>query len=672
MHAIINDVTLRIIERSQVQRHNYLDLIQQQAQRLQEGPARYGLSCTNLAHDVASAENAEKLILKQSARGANIGIVTAYNDVLSAHQPYRDYPQMIKQQLAALGHVGQVAAGVPAMCDGVTQGQLGMELSLFSRDTIALSTAVALSHDVFDGVVLLGICDKIVPGMLMAALRFGHLPALFLPSGPMPSGLSNSDKARVRQQFAAGKIDKHALLESETQSYHSPGTCTFYGTANSNQVLMEIMGLQLPGSSFVNPDDPLRPRLNQDALQRLVRHTALETEYLPLGQMLDEKSFVNAMVGLLATGGSTNHSIHLLAMARMAGILLTWQDLADLSAVVPLLARIYPNGEGDINQFQQAGGMSFLIDQLLCAGMLHEDVSTVMGKHEGLSAYTRRPYLRGQSRSHQPLSSHPPAAADQAGLAWERGPKVSLDLTLLAPSHAPFMREGGLKLLRGNLGRALMKISAVPEEKWQVSAEAMVFTDQHQVVRAYEAGELNRDVVLVVKYQGPKANGMPELHKLMPILANLQEAGHIIALLTDGRLSGASGKVPSALHLCPEALEGGAIDRIADGDLISLDGHLGHPNWQPSTEKKEERQPSMTPVNHARGCGRELFGLFRHQVSAADQGALPLDWLTLDSLPLGFSSQDHASQQHPASGESKMTASGTSDRAPKGPEHGHG
>lgn len=628
MHAIVAAVTERIIKRSQKPRQEYLNLIAEEAQRLQQQPARHGISCTNLAHAIAAEEHDEKVILKQSSRAANIGIINAYNDVLSAHQPYKNYPDEIKKHLGKLGHVAQVAAGVPAMCDGITQGQNGMELSLFSRDTIALSTAIGLSHDVFDGVVLLGICDKIVPGLLMAALRFGHLPAIFLPSGPMSSGITNSAKAKTRQRFAAGEVGKEELLESELKSYHSAGTCTFYGTANSNQMLMEIMGLQLPGSSFLHPQDPLRPLLNQYALAQLSQHTALESDYIPLGQMLDEKSFVNAIVGLLATGGSTNHSIHLLAIARMAGIILDWQDISDLSDVVPLLTRIYPNGEGDVNHFQQAGGMGFLIRELLEAELIHPDVKTLLGSDsplgKGLRAYCQEPYLIIKTLDN---------GDQEQQLGWRDVNAESLNLDVLSPAHAPFMREGGLKLLSGNIGRGLIKISAVPESRWYTKAPAKVFTDQYQVVDAYEAGELNQDCVIVVKYQGPKANGMPELHKLMPVLANLQDAGFNVALLTDGRLSGASGKVPAVLHLCPEALLGGAINLIQQDDIIEIDAHKSLvKNHSERTSDSALTSDSIRESEHQRiknsmGLGRELFTVFRANVTSADQGALSLAWV---------------------------------------------
>ena len=624
MHPIVEAVTERIIKRSKKSRQEYLQLINSEAERLQQQPARHGMSCTNLAHAIAAEEHDEKVILKQSHRAANIAIVSAYNDVLSAHQPYKNYPDEIKGHLGKLGHVAQVAAGVPAMCDGVTQGQSGMQLSLFSRDAIALSTAIGLSHDVFDGTVLLGICDKIVPGLLMAALRFGHLPSIFLPSGPMASGISNAEKAATRQKFAAGEVGKDELLESELKSYHSAGTCTFYGTANSNQMLMEIMGLQLPGSSFLHPQDPLRPLLNQYALEKLSQHTALEADYNPLGKMLDEKSFVNAIVGLLATGGSTNHSIHILAIARMAGIVLDWQDISDLSDVVPLLTRMYPNGKGDVNHFQQAGGMGFLIRELLEAELIHDDVGTLLGSDsplgKGMSAYCKEPYLVINTLEN---------GDQEKQLGWREVNKESLNLDVLAPAHAPFMREGGLKLLTGNIGRGLIKISAVPESRWYTQAPAKVFIDQNDVQVAYDAGELNQDCVIVVKYQGPKANGMPELHKLMPVLANLQDAGYKVALLTDGRLSGASGKVPAALHVCPEALLGGAIDAICDGDIIEIDAHKGLIKNHSESVSGETDQSKSTQQSRGQGLGlgRELFSVFRANVTAADQGALSLDWV---------------------------------------------
>ena len=553
MHTVVDAVTQRICDRSKASRAAYLSAMEAAAVK---GPVRGTLSCTNLAHDYASATDDEKLILKSSHRSANVAIINAYNDVLSAHAPYRDYPEKLKAFLAEKGHVAQMAGGVPAMCDGVTQGQTGMELSLFSRDVIAMSTAVALSHQVFDGSLMLGICDKIVPGLMMSALRFGHLPTVFIPSGPMHSGISNSDKAKTRQAFAKGEVGEAELLESEMGSYHSEGTCTFYGTANSNQMLMEIMGLQLPGSSFVNPDSPIRDKLTQYAAHRLAEITALAPDYMPIAQIIDEKAIVNAIVGLLATGGSTNHSIHLIAIARMAGVLIDWQDMSDLSDVVPLMTRMYPNGSADVNAFERAGGMPFLIRELLDAGLLHEDVNTVLG--HGLRQWCQSPALDNEGE-----------------LTWVPVVAESGDLSVLAPAHAPFLREGGMKLVSGNLGRAIMKVSAVPDDRWVIEAPARVFTDQQQVLTAYQSGELNKDVVVVVKGQGPKANGMPELHQLTPALTNLQEQGFKVALLTDGRLSGASGKVPAAIHLSPEALDDGPIHAIEYGDVIRIDGHHG-------------------------------------------------------------------------------------------------
>lgn len=602
LNPIVQQVTERLIKRSQTQRQAYLQMIQQ---AVQQGPVRDQLSCTNLAHDYAAASDDDKLILKSSQRAANIAIISSYNDVLSAHAPYRHYPEQIKTALAKTGHVAQVASGVPAMCDGVTQGQDGMELSLFSRDVIAMSAVVGLSHQVFDGAVMLGICDKIVPGLLMAALRFGHLPTIFIPAGPMPSGISNSEKAKTRQAFAAGEVGEDELLSSEMASYHSEGTCTFYGTANSNQMLMEMLGIQLPGSSFINPNDPLRRVLTDYASQLVAHKTALEPGFMPLGQMIDERSIVNAVVGLLATGGSTNHSIHLVAIARMAGIELTWEDMANLSNVVPLLARVYPNGAADINAFQRSGGMAFLMRELASEGLLHTDVNTIMGS--GLSDYFLEPYLDSDNQ-----------------LAWRPAVSESLDLSVLAPAHAPFMREGGMKLVSGNLGNAIMKVSAVPDDRWVIEAPAKVFTDQNDALAAYKAGELNQDVVVVLKQQGPKANGMPELHKLTPALTNLQDAGFKVALVTDGRLSGASGKVPAAIHLSPEACAGGLIAAIKDGDVVRLDGHAGE--LSVLTEGFTQREFETPQAQVSFGLGREIFQVFRNQVSSAEQGAISIDF----------------------------------------------
>ena len=604
IHSVVESVTDKIRRRSSDSRQKYLEDMEAASAK---GTVRSALSCTNLAHDYASANDDEKLILKSSSRSANVAIINAYNDVLSAHAPYRHYPDLLKKFLSEKGHVAQMAGGVPAMCDGVTQGQTGMELSLFSRDVIAMSTAVALSHQVFDGSLMLGICDKIVPGLVMAALRFGHLPAVFVPSGPMHSGISNSEKAKTRQAFARGEVGEAELLESEMGSYHSEGTCTFYGTANSNQMLMEIMGLQLPGSSFVNPDAGLREPLTRAAAHRLAEITALEPGYMPMAKIVDEKVMVNAMVGLLATGGSTNHSIHLVAIARMAGILIDWQDMAELSEVVPLLTRMYPNGSADVNAFERAGGMPFLIRELLDAGLLHEDVNTILGA--GLRQWCRRPVL-----------------TDEGELEWEAVEGESADLSVLAPAHAPFLREGGMKLVSGNLGRAIMKVSAVPDDRWVIDAPARVFTDQQQVLAAYQAGELNQDVIVVVKGQGPKANGMPELHQLTPALTNLQEAGYRVALVTDGRLSGASGKVPAAIHLSPEALDDGPIHAVRDGDRILLDGHkgvLGVVDGNFEQRLKEDRAP-LDVSDSQQGVGRELFAGFRQLAGPADQGAISL------------------------------------------------
>lgn len=602
MHPQILAVTERIIKRSQKSRAEYLTFIEQQSLH---NPAREKLSCTNQAHTYAAASDDAKFILKQSHRAANIGIVSAYNDMLSAHASYYRYPEQLKAALAKAGHVGQMAGGVPAMCDGITQGQDGMDLSLFSRDVISLSTAIALSHQTFDGVLLLGICDKIVPGLLMAALRFGHVPALFVPAGPMSTGISNSDKAQVRQAYAAGEVGQEALLDNEMKAYHEAGTCTFYGTANSNQMLVEIMGLQLPGSSFFHPQDPTRAALTEYAAQQVCQLSAQSPDYLPIGQLVDERTMVNAIVGLLATGGSTNHSIHLLAIARMAGIKLDWQDIADLSEVVPLLARVYPNGEADINYYHRAGATPFLIKELLDAGLLHEEVNTVLGK--GLRRFTQMPALDEQEQ-----------------IQWQPALEKSLDPNVLAPVSAPFMPEGGMKLLEGNLGRAIMKVSAVPKEHWFIEAPAKVFYRQEDVLHAYQADELNQDVVVVVAAQGPSANGMPELHQLMPALTNLQKAGYKVALITDGRLSGASGAIPAAIHLSPEAEHGGAIAKINNNDIVRLDAQQGR--LDVLTAGFEQRPAQAMLHKQSMGMGRELFAGFRGRVGRADQGALSIDW----------------------------------------------
>lgn len=598
LHATLHSVTQRIIERSRDSRQAYL---QATAALRKPGPYRAGMGCANAAHAFAAMPAADKLVLRQE-RQPNIGIVTAYNDMLSAHQPYEQYPQKIRDLARGLGATAQVAGGVPAMCDGVTQGYEGMELSLFSRDTIALATAVALSHNVFDAVLCLGICDKIVPGLLMGALQFGHLPVVFVPSGPMTSGLSNDEKAQVRQRYAQGLVGRDELLASEEAAYHGAGTCTFYGTANSNQMLMEIMGLQLPGASFVNPGTPLREALTAHAVARAL---TLQAEGALLAGMVDEKAVVNGIVGLLATGGSTNHTLHLVAMARAAGIRIDWDDFAELSDVVPLLARVYPNGKADVNHFHAAGGMGFLIAQLLSAGLLHEDVSTVMG--QGLRRCAVEPWL------------------DQGRLAWRAAPAASADTSVLRGVDQPFSADGGLKQLRGGLGRAVAKTSAVKPEHRRVLAPAVVVDSQQQLLDLYKAGQLDRDFVAVVRFQGPQANGMPELHKLTPILGLLQDQGRHVALVTDGRMSGASGKVPAAIHVSPEALAGGAIARVRDGDLVLVDCEAGVLEVQvPPAELAARAQPEVDLSGNQQGYGRGLFELFRRNAGLAEAGASAL------------------------------------------------
>ncbi|MCG6857952.1 MAG: phosphogluconate dehydratase [Salaquimonas sp.] len=595
----IADVTERLIERSRPTRGPYLERIIEQAGK---GPHRAVLSCGNLAHGFAACGVSDKQALSGDIV-PNLGIVTAYNDMLSAHQPYKDFPDLIKQAARETGGVAQVAGGVPAMCDGVTQGQPGMELSLFSRDVIAMAAAVGLTHNMFDAAVFLGICDKIVPGLVIAALTFGHLPAVFVPAGPMPSGLPNDEKAKVRQLYAEGKVGRAELLESESKSYHSPGTCTFYGTANSNQMLMEIMGLHLPGASFVNPNTPLRDALTRAATKRALAITALGNEYTPVGQVIDEKAIVNGVIGLHATGGSTNHTLHLVAMARAAGIALSWEDIADLSEAIPLLARVYPNGLADVNHFHAAGGMGYLIGQLLDGGLLHEDVRTVWGS--GLSNYRQEPKL-----------------GEDGEIVWEKAAEVSGNDKVLATVANPFQMAGGLKMLSGNLGRAVAKISAVKEERHIIEAPAIVFHDQDEVLKAFKAGELERDFVAVLRFQGPKANGMPELHKLTPTLGVLQDRGFRIALVTDGRMSGASGKVPSAIHVTPEALDGGPIARVRDGDMIRLNARAGTLEVLVDAEELASREaacPDLGANNH--GFGRELFAAFRRVAGPADMGA---------------------------------------------------
>ena len=601
MHPVIQQVTDRIIARSVNSRAIYLSRIEQARIR---GPHRGALACGNLAHGFAACNAQEKADLRSLTK-ANIGIISSYNDMLSAHQPYETYPALIKQAVADIGSVAQFAGGVPAMCDGVTQGQPGMELSLLSRDIIAMSAAVGLSHNMFDGGLMLGICDKIVPGLLMAALSFGHLPFVFIPAGPMPSGIPNKEKARVRQLYAEGKVGKEELLESESASYHSAGTCTFYGTANSNQLVVEMMGLHLPGSSFVNPGTALRDELTKAAARQVTRLTDLGTEYLPIGHLVDAKAVVNGIVGLLATGGSTNHTMHLVAVARSAGFIVNWDDFADLSNATPLLTRIYPNGQADINHFQHAGGMAFLIRELLDAGLLHEDVNTVAGF--GLRRYTQVPVLQ------------------DGHLVWVDGPAVSGDDTVLATAAKPFKDHGGLQVLSGNVGRGVIKTSALRPGTEIVKAPAVVFSSQHELDAAFKAGELDKDCIVVVRFQGPKACGMPELHKLTPPLGVLQDRGFKVALVTDGRMSGASGKVPAAIHVTPEAVDGGVIAKIQTGDLMLVDGETGLLQVFVAEEELAQRPAAVRDMSESYyGMGREIFGGLRTVLTGAEQGACSL------------------------------------------------
>ena len=588
-------VTERIVARSRDRRHTYLDQI---ARAANEGPKRAHLSCGNQAHAYA-AMGADKTRLVEG-RVPNIGIVTAYNDMLSAHQPFETYPAKIKTAARAAGGTAQVAGGVPAMCDGVTQGQTGMELSLFSRDVIALATGVALSHNTFDAALYLGVCDKIVPGLVIAAATFGHLPGLFVPAGPMVSGLPNDEKAKVRQQFAAGEVGRDKLMEAEMASYHGPGTCTFYGTANSNQMLMEFMGLHLPGASFINPGTPLREALTEAATRQALEITALGNDFRPVGHVLDEKAFVNGIVGLMATGGSTNLVIHLPAMARAAGVLLDIEDFNDLSAVVPLMAKVYPNGLADVNHFHAAGGLAFMIGELLEAGLLHDDTLTVAG--DGLGAYAEEPRLK------------------DGELVWEAGPRATENDKILRPVGDPFQATGGLRELKGNLGRSVMKVSAVKPEHRVIEARARVFEDQEAVKAAFRAGDFTEDTVVVVRYQGPAANGMPELHSLTPILAVLLDRGLKVALVTDGRMSGASGKVPAAIHVSPEAAKGGAIAKLADGDLVRVDAEAGVLEvLEPAFEARKAAQVDLSA--NETGLGREMFAMFRESCGLAAEGA---------------------------------------------------
>ena len=597
LHPRVREVTERIRVRSQGSRGHYLARMRASAEAT---TTRSRLSCTNLAHGFAASTTQDKDALKQ-LQWPNLAIVTSYNDMLSAHQPFERFPGLIRMAARDAGATAQVAGGVPAMCDGVTQGQTGMELSLFSRDVIAMSTAIALSHGMFDATLCLGVCDKIVPGLLIGALTFGHLPTIFVPGGPMPSGVANQDKARIRKQYAEGKVGRNELLESESGSYHSAGTCTFYGTANSNQMLMEVMGLHLPGAAFVPPNTPLRDALTAAATQRAARITASSREFIPLGEIVDERCIVNAIVGLLATGGSTNHTLHLVAIAQAAGVVIDWDDFSQLSDVVPLLARIYPNGGADVNHFHAAGGMGFLIRELIGAGLMHGDTLTVSGP--GLAAYAQEPWFSPE------------------GLAWREAPATSGDTSVLRPASDPFSADGGLKLVQGNLGRAVIKTSAVKKECRIVEAPAQVFDDQEEVIAAFKSGSLARDVVVVVRFQGPRANGMPELHKLTPALASLQDKGFKVALITDGRMSGASGAVPAAIHVTPECKNGGPLAKLRNGDIVRLDSEAGVLEARVPEEEWNRREYATAHLHaNDHGTGRELFKLFRANAAGAEQG----------------------------------------------------
>ena len=595
MNSSITKVTERIKERSKSSREKYLS---DMAKSHQEGVSRQGMSCGNLAHASAGCGTHEKNELHGDTT-PNIGIITAYNDMLSAHKPFEHFPQQIRDFAIKHKAVAQVAGAVPAMCDGVTQGQPGMELSLFSRDVVAMSTAVGLSHNLFDAVLCLGICDKIVPGLLIGSLRFGHLPTIFVPGGPMHSGISNDEKSQIRQAFAEGKIGRDELLKGESDSYHSPGTCTFYGTANSNQMLMEIMGLQLPGSSFVNPNTELRSLLTEEAVKVASTNSKLGLDR-SLMHIITEESIVNGIIGLLATGGSTNHTIHLIAIARAAGIIINWDDMSDLSDVIPLITRMYPNGAADVNHFHAAGGMSYVISTLLENGLLHENVTTILGL--GLQRYTQEPKI------------------DTNRLIWVDGPKESLNKSIIRSASEPFSIDGGIKILQGNLGRAVIKTAAVESDHRKIEAPAIVFLEQQDLIDAFKKDELNKDFIAVLPFQGPKQNGMPELHQLTPTLTILQKRGYKVALVTDGRMSGASGKVPSAIHLCPEAKDGGMIAKIRTGDIIHLDaikGELSCSNF----EEISLRECMIKDGDNTFGYGRELFGNFRSIVSASEEGA---------------------------------------------------
>lgn len=595
----LSAITQRLVERSKPTREAYLGRVRQAADK---GPHRSTLSCGNLAHGFAACAPSEKAALAGD-QVPNLGIITSYNDMLSAHQPFETFPALIRKAASEAGGVAQVAGGVPAMCDGVTQGQPGMELSLFSRDLIAMAAGIGLSHNMFDSTVYLGVCDKIVPGLVIAALTFGHLPAVFIPAGPMTSGLPNDEKARIRQLFAEGKVGRDALLEAESKSYHGPGTCTFYGTANSNQMLMEFMGFHMPGTSFINPGTPLRDALTVEATKRALAITALGNEFTPAGEMIDERSIINGVVGLHATGGSTNHTLHLLAMARAAGIVLTWQDISDLSDIIPLLARVYPNGLADVNHFNAAGGLGFVIGELLKEGLLHDDVRTVFG--QGLEAYTVEAKL-----------------GENGALIRQRTPRQSGDSKIIATIDAPFLATGGLKMLHGNIGTGVIKTSAVKAERHIIEAPAKIFNDQAGLNDAFKNGDLKGDFIAVIRFQGPKANGMPELHKLTTILGILQDRGQKVALLTDGRMSGASGKVPAAIHVTPEAKDGGPIAKIMEGDLICINAVNGTIDVLMDAAEFNARTPAMVDLaGNEFGMGREMFAIFRQMTGTADQGA---------------------------------------------------
>jgi phosphogluconate dehydratase len=630
LHPVLESVTARIIERSKPSRGAYLAHLE--AARI-KGVQRNALSCTNLAHGFAAFPANDKLVLRE-AKKPSVAIVSAYNDMLSAHQPFEGFPQIIKDAVREVGAVAQFAGGTPAMCDGVTQGQPGMELSLFSRDAIAMATAIALSHNMFDSAVYLGVCDKIVPGLLIGALHFGHLPAVFVPAGPMTTGLSNSEKAKVRQLYAQGKVGREELLEGEAKSYHGAGTCTFYGTANSNQMLMEVMGLHLPGAAFITPNTPLRHELTKAAARRAAVISAQSNEYLPVGHVVDEKSIVNAIVALLTTGGSTNHTLHLPAIAKAAGIVIDWNDFDELSKVVPLLTRIYPNGDADVNHFQAAGGPGFVIRELLDAGLLHDDVTTILGK--GLRAHCAEPFL----------------GENDQGVVWKDAPIESGDENVVRKTGNPFSADGGMVLVKGNLGRAVMKVSAVKPQHRTVEAPALVFNSQEDFMEAYKAGKLDRDFVAVLRFQGPRANGMPELHALTPSLANLQDAGRRVALVTDGRMSGASGKVPAAIHVSPEILAGGPLGLVRDGDVIrvcaetgTLEALVESSVWHARSQASADLTPNGV------GMGRELFAMFRNSVCEAEKGATTFPLPSPMDTTVGLHDKELAEKTVPGSDE---------------------